>query len=72
MRTCQIFKNEEWIDINFEELKKGDIFRLFDDGIPVKDLDGFTNFTAQSDAYQNDEDIYQVDVLESITEAFMK
>lgn len=68
IRTCQLFKNKEWIDIKFKDLKQGDIFRLFDDGIPVIDNDGFTNLGAKSDAYLNDEGKYQVDIMDSITE----
>lgn len=66
MRTCQIFKNGKWTDTNFAELKKDDIFRLFDDDIPAINNDGFTQFMAQSDAYENDKGIYQVDIMDSI------
>jgi hypothetical protein len=68
MRTCQIKKDKEWININFSELKQGDIFRLFDNDIPVINNEGFTQFMAQSDAYENNEGIYQVDIMDSICE----
>ena len=71
MRTCQILKDDEWTNINFEELKKDNKFRLFDDGVLVKDNDGFSIFTALNDAYMNEEGIYQVDVSGTITDWLM-
>ena len=53
-RKAQIFKNENWIDVEFQELKNGDNFRLFEfNGEEVKDKNGNTKFIATSDAYLN-------------------
>ena len=43
-RKVKIFKDEKWIDIEFENLKTGDKFRLFEStGEEVKNENGFTN-----------------------------
>jgi len=70
MRTVQRYNLEtnEWEDIKFEQLRKGDIFQLFDNGIQVEDDAGYTRFQAISDAYLNDDDIYTVDIMSSINE----
>ena len=49
-------RSEEWTEINFDELKKGDTFRMFNlDETPVKDLFNRTEFVATTDAFMSDE-----------------
>lgn len=44
-RKTEIKVNEEWKEIDFDDLKVGNIFRLFEpDGTIVKDNDGKENF----------------------------
>jgi hypothetical protein len=44
-----------WHDIEFKELKDGDIYRMFEStGEPVKDNNGETEFVADSDAFEKD------------------
>ena len=68
MRKCEklIPNTKECIPIEFSNLKCGDIFRLFDDEIPVINNDGFTFFKAMSNAYKTDEGYWQVDIIDSI------
>ena len=65
-RTVQIMDEKGWIDISFIDLKKGHIFRLFeDDGIQVLDKQGNGTFTALSDAYINqDQQVLTIDMEE--------
>lgn len=45
MRKCQVKQNSKWIDIDFNKLKKGDVFRLFEpDGKEVVDKHGNMEF----------------------------
>ena len=49
-RKTQIFKNGNWVNIEFKELKNGDKFKLFEfNGEEIKDEN--TEFIAISDAY---------------------
>ena len=70
MRTCQKWdlKTKDFVPYEFRNLKKNDGFRLFDDEEPVTDYNGFTCWLALSDAYENDEGIWQVDVKDSLLE----
>ena len=62
-RKAQIFKNNKWIDIKFEDLKKDDKFRLFEsDGESVKDKNGYTEFIAINDSYINNKGIGTIDI----------
>jgi hypothetical protein len=56
----QVFKEEQWYDIKFSELKKGDKFRVFNpNGQLVTDENGNTEFTASG--------VIQVDESGSLT-----
>lgn len=56
LRKVEIKDDDKWKEISFSELKKGDIFRLFEsDGTPVKDLYNRTEFLADTNAYMSDE-----------------
>lgn len=51
-RKCEIFVDDVWKEIKFEELKKGDKFRLFEPtGEPVADDKGGLEFITAGDAY---------------------
>jgi hypothetical protein len=50
-RTTEIKKNGEWVKAEFEEIKKGDTFRLLEpDGKLVESNNGRTEHVAASDA----------------------
>jgi hypothetical protein len=70
MRTCfrNIENTKEFELIEFKDLRKGDLFRLFDNDNPVINQDGFSVFKAESDAYLNAEGIWQIDIVDSLTE----
>ena len=52
LRIVERYEDGAWIDISFDELKEGDIFRLFESvGEPVVDDDGCTTWKAASDVY---------------------
>lgn len=56
LRKVEIKDNDEWKEISFSELKKGDTFKMFEsDGTPVKDLYNRTEFLATTNAYMSDE-----------------
>jgi hypothetical protein len=62
-RRVQKLINSQWEDINFEDIKTGDIFRLFEStGEPVIGNKNDTEFEAINDAYINQDGIYQVDI----------
>lgn len=65
LRNTQIYKKGEWQDIDFTELKKGDLFRMFElDGKPVKGQTDAKIFEATSELYDHDE--YHVPTIETV------
>jgi hypothetical protein len=63
LRTVQIYINNKWTPIDFTELHKNDIFRMFEpDGTPVKGNTGSVYFLATSELYDHDE--YHVPTIE--------
>jgi len=55
-RKTQIFKDGEWVNIKFQELRNGNKFKLFEfNDEEVKDRGGNAEFTAISDAYLRNE-----------------
>ena len=60
-RKCEIKINDSWELTEFKNLKKDDLFRLFDYNEPVVNKNGNSEFIALTDAYL-DHDIYTVDV----------
>lgn len=64
-RKVQVKRNGVWEDIKFEELNKGELFRMFepDNNEPVKDEKGNTEFTATSEPYITKENVWAIDVL---------
>lgn len=63
-RIIKIKNNNEWIERQFKDIKKGDIFKAYDDDEPVTDEDGNTEFIAVSDPniYEVGEDLLSIDV----------
>lgn len=54
-RTVQVLYDGKWIDLKFEDMKKGHVFRMFEpDGTPVSGLGefaGVTEYLATEDAH---------------------
>lgn len=64
-RKTQLFKNEIWEDFEFENLKSGDKFRLFEpDDKEVKSRNGNTEFIATSDASLSIEGAWSMNIIE--------
>lgn len=60
-RHTQVLR-EEWEDIHFSELKKDDIFRLFEPtGEEVKDEEGLTQWRAISDPFHTGNGILTIE-----------
>lgn len=56
MRKAEIKRNGVWESIDFMDIKKDDVYRLFEaDGVPVSS-EGQTEFTAIEDAQMIDVD----------------
>jgi hypothetical protein len=57
-------EKQGWEKINFREIKKGDLFRLFEPtGEPVISEFGEIEFLAFKNAYINEDGIWKVDIL---------
>jgi hypothetical protein len=53
-RLVKVLKNGEWIETQFEKIKKGDIIRLYEpSGELVRGFGGETEFEAICDAYMD-------------------
>lgn len=56
-RKSKVLQNDEWIEIDGMDIKKGMIFKLFEpDGTPVI-IGNYDIFVAISDSYKNKEDV---------------
>ena len=63
-RKVKVFKDNDWVDIEFENLKTDDKFKLFEStGEEVKDESGNLEFIAISDAYINKSNILTINIL---------
>lgn len=61
MRVFEVYDNEQckWIEIDIKSLKKGDLFRIFDDGIRyVNKEDGRTTWTVIGNHYLRNKEGY--------------
>jgi hypothetical protein len=58
-RKTKIWKDSQWLEYNFRDLKKGDVFRLFESysNQVVKDKHGYSSFEATSDLWINDKSV---------------
>lgn len=56
LRKVQALRDDIWTDIQFTDLKRGDIFRMFDppDNTPVVGVEGGTEFLATSEVIVKD------------------
>ncbi|HBD93008.1 MAG TPA: hypothetical protein DC057_02420 [Spirochaetia bacterium] len=58
LRFAATYRDDMWITIQFMELKKGDLFYLFEpDGTRVYDENSNLVFRAETDAYYNNNNI---------------
>ncbi|MDV3427886.1 MAG: hypothetical protein LIR50_12820 [Bacillota bacterium] len=65
MRKIEILnKNNNWVEIDFCGLRKGDIFRIFDNGKRFCDKKGNKQWTAISEPYITETGIYQINTKE--------
>lgn len=54
-RRCEIFVNDKWVESHMSEIKKNNIFRLFEpDGTLVNDTPPSGCFIASCDAFPTD------------------
>ena len=63
LRITEVFckKTQDWIEIPFEHLKKGDKFRMFEStGEPVLDKDKNNIFYANSYPYLTEDGVYGI------------
>ena len=66
MRKTQILKDDKWIPIPFNKLRKGNRFRMFEnDNSPVLDSKGEPEWTALSDAFKDTNGQWTVKINES-------
>lgn len=63
IRRTEIFVDGKWKESDFEKIRAGDVFRLYEStGEPVEDEKGNSEFVAKTDAYIKD-GTYAVDVV---------
>jgi len=68
MRVFQTVTDGQWSDIELKQIKNSTMFKIFDNDIPFIDNFGFSIFTSLSDAYLNDDDIWQIDIIDCVSE----
>ena len=62
-RTAEIRVNDEWVPVEFRDIKAGQIFRLTEpDGEIVTDSLGEYAFDCIADAYLNEDGIFTVEI----------
>lgn len=62
LRTVLVNRSGSWKEINFNELNKGDNFRLFEpNGDEVIDEKGGNIFYSTSEPYKNDDGIWTIE-----------
>ena len=65
----KLFKNGTRQLIPFEDLRDGDTFTQYNKfGTPTLTNEGFTIFKAVSNPYINCEEVWQIDILETLTD----
>jgi len=63
-RKVEVFTDDGWEEIEFENLKVNDIFRMFEsDGEPVEGEKGSHIFIAKSNPYLTEEDVWTIKVI---------
>ena len=64
LRRAEILVNDKWVGIEFEGIKAGDRFRLFEStGEPVVDENGKNEFIAKTDPYITKDGVYGIDTV---------
>ncbi len=62
LRRAEVLVGDKWIDIEFEEIRAGNRFRLFEStGEPVVDENGKSEFIAKTDPYITKDGVYGID-----------
>lgn len=62
-RKVMVSRNGTWKEIDFNELSKGDNFRLFEpSGESVSDQSGNEIFYSTSEPYKNDDGIWTIEI----------
>jgi len=61
-RHCKVFYDHQWVNVEFNEIRLGDIFRLFEpDGTEVLDDEGKNTWEALGQSFQlNFQDVIYV------------
>ena len=67
MRTFQTVIEGQWTDTELKYIKYNTMFQIFDNGIPYKDGFGCYIFNSLSDAYLNNDEIWQIDIMDCIS-----
>lgn len=62
MRTAQKLVDGQWIECEFIELRRNDVFRLFDDGVLYVNANGDSDYVVLRDPYKNKDGNWLVDV----------
>ena len=53
-----------WNEISFIDLKAKNIFRMYEpNGEPVEDINGEVEFTADCDAFENNDGIWEITII---------
>lgn len=61
MKWFEILSNGTWIEVDIKDIKKGEIFRVFENGLLYEEK-GISELKATSDAYYcRDWEVYMVD-----------
>lgn len=61
-RRTEIFTNGQWVEKEFEDVEKGERFRLFEaNGTRVTGKQGSTQWIAKGKPYINDDGIWELD-----------
>lgn len=59
-RKAEILKNNEWVEVEFKDIHKRNLFRLIESTGEIVSDKGKTEFIAASDAYLNKDGIWEV------------
>lgn len=63
-RKVEVNRDGTWKEIRFNELNKGDNFRMFEsDGEPVLDLKGNSILYSTSEPYKNEDGVWQINIV---------
>lgn len=63
LRKVEVLINNEWVERDFAELRKGVKFRMFEStGEPVVDNEGRTEWTAISDPFKTESGVWAIKI----------